>query len=240
MELDRIADLPAPVDEDAVMGEVLDWLNGTPPPAHREPWRIQTLGQADWAMRVVGEVHARVAEYDEQITAWQRAKNRMAATAAWLEDQLEAWGIERRTDRLKSHQLAHGVVATRRVPARIEVVDEAAAIEWAQVHAPQAVHTSTRLNKSEVGSAWQIVEVVSAYRVVDVEAGVVEMVDVEGWVPVDSDEAGVRLARIVADMPNRQVERIGEWAVMDENGDLVPGVEAVPEGVAATVRPLKW
>lgn len=237
MDLERLAEPPRPVDEDAVLAEINWYLNDANPPEGREPWRITNIGQADWAMQVVAEARRRQQDYDDQIFLWQDAKKRMGASADWLEDRLAEWALEVRTDRVKSQALAHGTVATRRTPPKIDVVDEAAVTEWAKVHAPQAVHVETRFLKSEVGDAWRIGPVVVGFRAVDKATGEVEEIPLAAPIS-DRDEWLDRLAAIRERMSGHDVTPIEELVVKDVDGGIVPGVEVVPESIGATVRPL--
>jgi phage host-nuclease inhibitor protein Gam len=158
MDLERIADVTPAVDEPAVQAEIVEWLNGETRPPEHERWRIKTLGMADWAMRTVAEVRSRAGEYDEYVQQWTRARDRVARSAEWLEDRLAEWGIQQRTPKLKTVELGSGSIATRESKERIEVFDERAVIEWAQERAPQALRTTVRFNKSEVGDEWRIHE----------------------------------------------------------------------------------
>jgi len=238
MDLERLAEPPRPVDEDAVLAEIAAYLHDDlPSDQAREPWRITNIGEADWAMRVVAEARRRQQDYDDQIRLWQDAKRRMGGSADWLEDRLAEWALEVRTDRVKSQALAHGTVATRRSPPKIEVVAEDAVIEWAKSHAPQAVRIECRFLKSEVGDSWAIRDVVVGFRAIERVTGEVEEIPLEPPI-VDRDEAIDRLLAIQSRMTGYNVTSIVGSAVMDSGGGLVPGVEVVPEHIAATVRPL--
>jgi hypothetical protein len=240
MDIERLAAVPAAVDEDAVMAEMVEWLDGgrqqtqRPGWALRESWRITNVGQADWAMRKVGEVREREQEYDDQIKLWQEAKRRMAAAADWLEDRLAEWAIERRTDRIKSQQLAHGTVATSKHQPRIEVVDEAAVIEWARSDCPGAIRTVERFLKSEVGEAWRIGQVLVGWEATDKATGEIEKVPVDVPVAFDEDD----LTDLQARMPGHSVHAVTELGVVDQDGYVVPGVVVEPERVTASIRPL--
>jgi hypothetical protein len=239
MDLERIADVPQPVDEQAVQEEILAWLNDTPTPWHREPWRITSIAAADWAMRTVAEVRAREAQCQAESQAWLRAAQRVGHAAEWLEDQLRGWAIEQRTAKLKTQHLAHGTVATREAPARIEVVDEDAVIQWALTAAPTAVRMTAEFRKSEVGEAWRIAEVVVGYEAIHRETGEVETV----WcadlgLDVAPFDAEVFTAAKQA-MPDHSLTAIMEDRVLDANDGEVPGVRVEPAHVTATVRPME-
>lgn len=212
MELDRIADLPAPVDEEEVQAAILAWLNQPSPGMadNRPAWRIRSLAAADWAMDTVAEVDRRVNEYDDHIRELNRARNRVAQASVFLRSRLEEWAIEQRTAKLKTHVLGSGSVATRESPRRIEVTDGPTVLEWARVHAPEAIETTERFLKSQVPEgAWRMV-----LRAVDSEGTVYE-----------------RSSPLPPDSP---LQAIG-WVVLGADGEEVPGVEVVPVRVTAKV-----
>lgn len=233
MNLDTIADVPVPVDEAEVQAEILAWLNDTAPPEQRAPWTITSLGAADWAMRTVAEWRSRASEFADQAEAWRRCEKRAIRGALWLEERLAEWAIDRRTEKVKTMALAHGAVSTRTVKPTIELTDEDAAIAWARTHAPDAIHTTTRLNKSEVGDAWRIGEVVVGYEWTFPTTGEQEYHQAAWPAPFDPEA----YAELVASEPDFVIEPCYEAAVIDTDGAVVPGVEVVPGRISATVKP---
>lgn len=233
MDLDKLAGVAPAVDEDAVEEELHMYLIGVRD--DREPWAITTVGQADWAMQLVADADRRTRQYQDEIDLWTDAKRRLSSGADWLRDRLEEWAVGLRTDKAKSFPLAHGTVATRKTKPAIDVIDEEALIAWAREHAPGSLHTVERCNKSELGDAAVITEVIVAYEAIDKTTGDVERVPVPK-VSVFDEAKLDRLRERLGD--NYQVNPEFALAVLDPDGELVPGVEIRPERVTATVTPL--
>lgn len=237
MDWDALAGVEAPVDEELVEQELRAYMGVEPYPAGREPWAITNLGQADWAMRKVGEAAARVREYTDQMDLWRAARDRLGATTEWFERKLEDWARgQREASGAKSFALAHGTVTTREAKRRIVVEDEAATIAWAKAaKIPEAVATKESLRLSYVTDGYAAIEMlVVGFAATDTDTGEVERIEVEA-------------SRLDPDRLERLRERIGkgyvvepilEAAVVDSDGVPVPGLGIKPGEVSAKVNPL--
>lgn len=235
MDLDRVAGVEPAVDESDVQAELERYLSGEAEPAGREPWRITTVGQADWALEQVAAAHRRRQGYQDEIDLWTAALKRLTAGAEWLEERLKEWAAAERTDKVKSFPLAHGTVATRKSNRAIDVVDEDAAIEWARSACPDAVKKVESFLKSNVGDAARIAEVIVAYEAVNTLTGDVERVPTPK--PAVFDAAKFERLRDRLG-PDYTVQPIMDWAVLDQQDLPVPGLAVRPESVTATVTPL--
>ena len=234
MDLDKLAKIEPPTDEQAVEQDLERWLDGGHPVMHRPPWAITDNNSADWAIQRLAECRARVQEYRDTIALWQNALDRIDAAGDWFEDRLKEWAVANRTPQRKSFPLAHGTVGTRSSQQRIEVVDEPAAIAWAKVAAPAAVKSTERFLKSEVGGAASIVQCVMALRATDKATGEYELIAVD-VAPLDP----ARLAKLQTKLGDGfVVEPVFEQYVLDPTGAQVPGLTVKPAEVTASVTPL--
>lgn len=234
MDLDVIAAVPPAVDEGAVQAELEAYLAGRD--VERAPWRITTLGQADWAMRQYGDIQARVQEYRDEVALWQAALKRVEQAGDWLEERLKEWGADQRTPQRKSFPLAHGTVYTRESKQRIEVVDEDAALGWAKVACPDAVKVTEEFRVSMVGDAARIQDCVVAFTSTNKATGEAETITLKsGPVPLDPE----RLAALRDKLGDGyQVDPIVKPYVVDGAGALVPGMRVRAATVTASVTPL--
>jgi len=232
MDLERVAGAVAPVDVEAVEAELARYLAGEDV---EKPWRIETVGQADWAMMHVADARDKARDYDDQIELWEEAKARMMRASEWLEDRLAEWAVQNRTERIKSQQLAHGTVRTARHKAKPTVVDEDAVIEWAERICPRAVKVTKRFLISEIDAEWRIGEVAVGFRAIHKATGEVEEVPTAHPTAEWSDQWSRVKARLGEDW---SVSVITEAAVLDVHNEIVPGVTITPERVTATVTPL--
>lgn len=64
--------------------------------------------------------------------------------------ELEAWAIENRPKRGKTHRLTMGSIGFRKSPERLVVSDEGSTLAWARDHLPEAVKRTESLLVSEV------------------------------------------------------------------------------------------
>lgn len=130
--IDQVAGAPDRDDEGEIVLE--DVIAETFDPS-REAWKIEHLGQADWAMARLADIQARARHYDDQIMLWEAAKKRIERGMDWLQARLAEWGIAQRAaaPKVKTFPLAHGTVATRGGKPKIVVIDEDAVIDWALV-----------------------------------------------------------------------------------------------------------
>lgn len=239
MDMDKIAGVVAPVDEQSVEHELAvrlgDWHQVEPP---REPWRITSLGAADWAMRRLWDAQNAVQRYDDEISLWRRARGRVQAAVEFFEERLSEWGAAERTDARKSFALAHGTVSTRAVKARVQVDDQAAVLEWARTHCPDAIEQIPATEKLHMADVSQIVipgQVVVAWQATNRGTGEVERLPVDRPHTLDAEEQAI----IVQAAPDGvDVEPVLADAVVDADGWPVPGLSVVPAKVSVTVKPL--
>lgn len=76
----------------------------------------------------------------DQINRWLEVqRERREKRTAYLHSQIELMADGYDFGRKKSRDLPHGVVGFRKKAASVEIVDKAAAIEWATVHCPEAI-----------------------------------------------------------------------------------------------------
>lgn len=235
MDWDKIAAVTPPVDVDAVEAELTAYLDQVDPVVKREPWRITNLAQADWAMRRVAEAQAVIEQYKDQVTLWKAALSRVEDAAEWFDARLQEWAIEQRTPSRKSFPLAHGTVSTREAPARIEVLDADAAVDWARAACPDAVKVTTEFLVSKIGDAARIAPCVVEWVAVDKTSGEVDRQAVTSIV-VFTDEGLADLQERLGD--GFVVEARTELRVLDKANAPVPGLGVKPSAVTASVKPL--
>lgn len=128
--LDDDQPAPAPVDE-AEVDRLLRWLR-----------RLDREAVA---------IHARFDPEIERITA--RRDDLLAgvtAEADRIRAGLEHWAREQRAAGVKSIELPHGTIATRAGRERVDVVDETAAVAWAEIELRDAVRVKRSIDKAVV------------------------------------------------------------------------------------------
>lgn len=244
MELERLAAIPPAVDEQRVEDELREYMGDQPANPARQPWRITSLGAADWAIRMLGDARAQVQRYDDEIELWKRARARVDNVAGWFEERLKEWAVAERTDRVKSFPLAHGTISTRESKPRAIVVDEAAAIAWARQHAPEALKVETSFLISQAGV--QVAELVVGFTSTDKSSGEVETLTVAPVVPHEAKLTELRerlgdgfvVEPILELFPVATVEVVAEPGVARAKTRIVPGLAVKPGDVSATVKPL--
>lgn len=236
MELDKIAALPVEVDETAVEDELMAYVSGRQWFPARAPWTIASLGAADWAFRRLAELRARMRDYDAEIALWTQAKGRLGNAAAWFEDRLSEWAVREReaTPKIKTFATAHGTVSTRETKAKIDVLDEPAAIAWAKIHDPGAVKVTEDLLVSKLEVA-HIGQLVVAWRAVAKETGVAERIVIdppkpltEEWQQAIVDQLGDAFV----------VDPVLADFVLDDNDQQVPGLGVRAGYISPTVTPI--
>lgn len=230
MDLEAIAGVQPPVDERVVQGEVEVYVEHGVMSA--EPWRIESVGAADWAMRRLAECEARVIEYQGEVALWESVRDRVARAGEWFEDRLKEWAVSERTEQRKTFPLAHGTVRTSKRQPGIMVTDEDAALAWATSECPDAVKTTTKFLVSEACA--KVTECVVAFTSTDKTTGEVERIPVDPS-PLDP----VRLDALRAKLGDGYVvEPVIDLFVVDTLGRLVPGLAVKPGTVTASVTPL--
>jgi hypothetical protein len=232
MDIEAIAGLQSPVDEERVQGDVERYVRGEPEGA---PWRIASIGQADWCMQRLADIQRRVVQYTDEIALWQAALRNVQAASDWFQDRLMEWGVEQRTAARKTFPLAHGTVRTTEHKARMQVDDEKAALEWAKVACPAAVQVREKFLISEVGTAAHVTACVVGYKATNKASGEYERIPIKQPYPFDE----VTLAQIADRLGDGfVVEAEMEDFVLDGEGNVVPGLSVRPGSITASVTPL--
>lgn len=140
----------ASIEGRPVQGAIVTDADGTEV-SSPQPWRIESLGSAGWAAARLAELRARRMEYDEEVRRWREAGAKLVRAEAFFEDALKEWAVRSRTATAKTFTLSHGTVSTRLSKARVVVVDEGAAIGWAEEACPDAVKVSKSFLVSKLG-----------------------------------------------------------------------------------------
>lgn len=115
---------------------------------------VVDVKSANWVMRRIMEARA----YAEAVQEWADAETARAkreeqffllhfgnGLQAVLEEE-----IEKQKGRRKSVKLPAGTMGYRAEPQRVRVDDEAAAIEWARQHCPDAVRVTERISRTAI------------------------------------------------------------------------------------------
>lgn len=235
MDLERLVGVAPPVDEDAVTAVLQQRLDGMPV-AMPARW-VDTPGKADWCAQRLAEVEALARRYRDEVALWTDAVRRVQSVGDWFRDELASWGIAQRTRAVKTVPLAHGTIATRENPARIRVVDEDAAVAWAEVMDADAVKVEKSVLVSKLTRA-TLQHVLLGLDVTDTETGDthLEAIPADAQLPVKSRTVQAYLDRWAAMNPTWRCEPIIELRVVDPDGRPVPGLAVVPAEVRATVR----
>lgn len=122
-------------------------------------FRVHDRQTANWVVRKVVEARS----YGEQIDQWAEAERRRARREgafflrrfeaelrAWLDSELANQG-----GKSKSINLPAGRVGIRRLSAKIEVLDQAAVLAWAQHHCPEAIKRVESIRKTPLNEHFQ-------------------------------------------------------------------------------------
>ncbi len=113
---------------------------------------VVDLRSANWVIRKIHDARA----YAEAVKEWAEAEARRAQAeedglltmfGPGLRAVLEA-EIERAKGRRKSVNLPAGTMGLRAEPQRLRVEDEAAALEWARKHCPDAIRVTERISRT--------------------------------------------------------------------------------------------
>lgn len=238
MDLERIAGVETPVDEDDVQAEVEAYVAGVPDTrsTRREPWKITNLGQADWAMRRLAECRALADRYRDELLLWKTAQGKISAAGEWFEARLKEWAISERTSSVKTIRTAHGTIPTREQKAKISVADETAAVEWARRACPDAVKVSESFLVSQLGETARIDKVAVAWVATNKGTGEVERLPTAVIAMPIADE---RVRTVQAKLGDGYVVEIETRpAVVDVEGREIPGLAITEGSITATVTPL--
>lgn len=154
---DRLPVLSAEIDDDELMALAV----ADPQDEGYQPWQIDTVRMAEWAMRKVSQAEAEIfdakqhAEYwHHEIDEWLiKATSRAQTTSRFLGHHLEEFALAVRITsdhKLKTVELPAGVVNTRADKAKVVVVDETKLIEWCEVNLNAAVKIDKSILVSEL------------------------------------------------------------------------------------------
>lgn len=223
------------VDEADVDAELEAYVADSPALSPREPWRITSLGAADWAMRRLAEIQEVVQQYDDEMVRWRTARNKAASACEWFEARLKEWALAERArnDSARTLNVPHGTVSTRKSGERIEVVDEPLALAWAKQACPDAVKVEYSFLVSKVGACARVADVVREWRATHKSTGETEHQPVTALVEF-TDEGLAAVQERLGD--EYVVEARVERMVVDAAGVLVPGLGVRAEHTTATVR----
>lgn len=236
--IEQVLAMEPVVDEAAVARELEGYLEGYQvgwqPADDSMPvprWTIDTMGKADWAMRKLAEIRATAQQYRDEVTLWQQQADRVAKAAGWFEDHLKAWALASRTKDRKSFPLAHGTVSTTERKRKAIVVDEAAAIDWAEGHCQAAVATTKKFQISNAGAS--VVDWLAGWDIVDKLTGDHSFAEVE---PCEFHQDMLDQERAVS--ASLLIEPVFVAVVVAADGRRIPGLDVAPSTVSASVQPL--
>jgi phage host-nuclease inhibitor protein Gam len=154
-------------------------------PVQRETFTVDNDAKADWALRKLGAIRAKIEENKaiaqaeaERIAAWLEHVNAaFADDIGYFEGQLRQYAETQRAEGRKSVELPHGKIKSRAVNPKFAVEDKEAFLAWARANnpaliriteAPAITEMNTALSKSDVGVAVDANgEVVPGVSVVD-------------------------------------------------------------------------
>jgi len=225
------------------------------PDADRFPalrWQIQDRQGAEWAMRHLAyytdkaaQVKADADEWRAQATTWEQDQLRqLAHHQQFFQGHLERWGLtQREAGEGATVALPSGKVATRQAPARLEISDPDAVLDWCEGLDLDAYHLAVKLTPQLAGvqKLATIVEVPTAAEVVLTCCGTVQLLvgqDLTGSVPellsvwdgpcgeCGHVDAGVAQVTVVQ----------SRWEARYD-GAAIPGTRVIPPTVTASTKP---
>lgn len=129
-----------------------------------EPWRIDDLDKAEWAMRKLSAINKELAEKESIAEAWTRKISEwlegeikpLVKHREFFEGHLEAYARElRERENIKTLKLPSGRVKSTYKAARPQVVDEDSLIEWLETHDVGDIDELVRVKKSVVKDAFK-------------------------------------------------------------------------------------
>jgi hypothetical protein len=140
-------------------------------PERAQRWRIESLGEAEWAAQHAADAAddlAALAEqagrWREKIDAWfESAAKPLRVELAFFENHLQRYGLRLRAadPKKKSLKLPSGTIKTTSHGQTFEVVDEAAVIEWVETFVPDDVRDEAiakKVRKTPIGKLCTIDE----------------------------------------------------------------------------------
>lgn len=134
MDLVDLYDAPNP-DE---LEPFPEWTGDDGPEPEPEGWTVDDDTSAEWALRQLGRAKAELAALDDharaetdRVKAWRAAAGSDAERrAAVMESHLNGYARRLRDRGVATRKLVAGEVGTRKTPDKVEVVDEAAFVEF--------------------------------------------------------------------------------------------------------------
>lgn len=118
-----------------------------PTPVDREQFVVDNDAKADWAIRRLGSIRAKMAENAalaqaelDRVNAWlEHVNGAFDGDIAYFEGQLRQYAERQRAEGRKTVELPHGKIKSRAVAAKFEVIDKAAFLDWARTNAPELI-----------------------------------------------------------------------------------------------------
>lgn len=217
-------------------------------------WTIEDDGAAEWAMRRVAALDAKLAHLAELRDGWasriaqwfDRSAVRLGRERLFFAARLVAYQERRRLadKRAKTLTLPSGDVTSTATGGNLVIVDKAAVVAWAEALGGDALDAIVKVTKeplvSKMGPFVKMVDR-EAGSVVKLECGHLAETDLP---PAQAGNAAVRCDVCPADpidgpplrLPSAAVAAT-ERIVVDADGARVPGVAIAPEGLDVKVRP---
>lgn len=139
-------------------------------PVERDIFIVDNDSKADWALRKLGSIRAKIAENQKlaedeiaRVNAWlEHVNSGFADDIAYFEGQLRQYGESQRAEGRKSVDLPHGKIKSRAVNPKFAVEDKEAFLAWAKKNAPALIRITEApaisemnevLTKSDAGVA---------------------------------------------------------------------------------------
>lgn len=232
MDLDAFE--PKVVDEDVVDALVTAHVNMEPTEVR---WVIRDEAAADWCMQRLAEIRARVRQYDDNVTLWQDARERVARAGRWFDERLQEWAVAVSKPNHRTIPLAHGTITTRALKPAVEIDDDTLVVEWAREFLPDAIKRVETVPVSQLKNVVRVAEVVATIRVIDETGEIVHQWD--PWyddpenVTEHSDEWQAKLTDEHA--PHRVVVDTMLAAVFANPPRRVPGLRVRPGRLSVTI-----
>jgi len=112
-------------------------------PLAPEGWVVDTEERAAWAADVILSHEERIERIERQhLKVMLRAQREFDRARAFFVPQLRAWAAAHPPAKGKTIHLTTGSLAFRTKPGGVRVEDEAACLEWAEDHLPEAIARS--------------------------------------------------------------------------------------------------
>jgi len=158
--LDSVPSVPVPLTPwESLYPDLPDLA--PPVPGDASPaFVVDSLSKADWAVYKILDAEARIArraelasELHARIDQWKaRADSPDQDSICYLSALLRPF-VESEiasSRRSRSLLLPSGTASLRKLPDRLEITDAAAAMAWAEYHAPEAVIIEKKLSRTEL------------------------------------------------------------------------------------------